>query len=327
MAELVKYEKGEVIFEAGATSREMYIIKSGLLSIYITKKAQVIELATLGDGEVLGEMAFFDGAPRSASAKALKDTDLLVVSFKDMDSQLAKLPAWLRSVISTILPRIRKANDKLKSLEETSASASSKSTKTSKVEPLELIRICSYVLLSIQKYGSEVEKGDLIESKVLEENAYSIFDIPQGKFIQVLDILEEAELIEKDENKILLKDMMLLQGFIKYYEDEQGKPVAERVVLNQQNYKALEILVKYHGNEEPCPDDPKLTRTYLEDAIANAKEITGMKVSPSFFDGLVEIGLIKNKTVYRNNKVGVDYKRKDLHDIYPFQTIIAKLYA
>ena len=56
MAETVKYEKGQVLFQAGATSREMYIIKAGLLSIYITKKEQTIELATIGDGEVLGEM-------------------------------------------------------------------------------------------------------------------------------------------------------------------------------------------------------------------------------------------------------------------------------
>ena len=128
MADLLRINKGDVLFEAGATSREMYIVKSGLLSIYIKKKEQVIELASLSGGEVLGEMAFFDGAPRSASAKALSDTELLVVSFKDMDSQMQKLPAWLRSVISTILSRIRKANDRLKSLEDTSASATAKAT-------------------------------------------------------------------------------------------------------------------------------------------------------------------------------------------------------
>jgi CRP-like cAMP-binding protein len=327
LAEVVVYEKGQVLFEAGAKSREMYIIKEGLLSIYIKKKEQIIELATLGDGEVLGEMAFFDGAPRSASAKALSETELMVVSFTDMDKQLQKLPGWLRSVISTILPRIRKANDRIKSMESTSAAGSSKSTKKSKVEPMEVIRISSYVLLTFQKYGSEIDDGYLIEAKVLEENAYRVFEIPQGKFIQMLDILQDVGLIKNENSNVHLTDMTLLQGFIKYFEEEQGKPIDERIILSSQNFSALEILVKHHGPESESPDEKGMTRSYIEDAIEIAKENMGVNIHKSYFDGLEELELVKNKKVYKNNKIGIDYKRADLHAIYPFQQIIAALFS
>ena len=327
MAELVKYNKGEVLFEAGATSREMYIIKSGLLSIYIKKKAQIIELATLSGGEVLGEMAFFDGAPRSASAKALNDTELLVVSFKDMDSQLKKLPSWLNSVISTILSRIRKANDRLKALEETSASASAKATKISVVEPLEVIRICSFILLTFQKYASEVEDGYLIEMPVLEQKAFRIFEISQGKFIVMLDILEEAGIIKREAKSLLLLDMMLLQGFVKYFEEEQLKATTDRLILTPRDLTALELLLECHGVEEESPTNLGMTRGYIEDIIENATSKKEQNVHKSFFDGLVELGLLKDKMIYKNNKTGVDYNKKDLMGLYPFQKIIAKLFA
>jgi len=326
LAELVKFNKGEILFEAGATSREMYIIKTGLLSIYIKKKDQVIELATLGGGEVLGEMAFFDGAPRSASAKALKDTELLVVSFKDMDAQLKKLPAWLQSVIKTILTRIRKLNDKLRALEQTSASASARASKKSVVEPLEVIRICSYILLTIQKWGSEVDAGDLIDLQVLEQNAFKIFDIPQGKFITVLDILEEVGILEKDNKNVTLLDMMLLQGFIKYFEEEQLKTTDERLILSPRDLSALGVLLECHGPEEDSQSNPGMVRSYIEDAVEIAKEKKKMKIHKSMFGGLEELGLIKDKMVYKNNKVGIDYNKKELNQIYPFQKIISKLF-
>lgn len=69
------YKDGEIILREGSTSREMYVIQSGKV---LVAKGDVV-LATLGEGEIFGEISLLDGQPRSASVKALGDVRVLVI--------------------------------------------------------------------------------------------------------------------------------------------------------------------------------------------------------------------------------------------------------
>lgn len=73
VGELVKLGAGETIWKEGAEGNEMMLVLSG--SVEITKNGK--RLGILGKGEVLGEMAMIDSAPRSASAVTAAATNLL----------------------------------------------------------------------------------------------------------------------------------------------------------------------------------------------------------------------------------------------------------
>ena len=63
--------KGEVIIQEGDFSQELYIVVTGQVRIvkdYGTPHARTLN--HLGVGDFLGEMAIFEGAPRSATAVA-----------------------------------------------------------------------------------------------------------------------------------------------------------------------------------------------------------------------------------------------------------------
>jgi glyoxylase-like metal-dependent hydrolase (beta-lactamase superfamily II) len=64
------YEPGEVIFREGTVGRHMYVIGSGSVSIVTMKAEGEARLASLGKGDIFGEMALVDHLPRSASAVA-----------------------------------------------------------------------------------------------------------------------------------------------------------------------------------------------------------------------------------------------------------------
>jgi predicted GNAT family N-acyltransferase len=66
---LIECSMGELIIKKGATSTGMFIIMSGTVEVRVEGKV----LATLGKGEVLGEMAFLLGSPRSADVYAASD--------------------------------------------------------------------------------------------------------------------------------------------------------------------------------------------------------------------------------------------------------------
>ncbi len=73
------YAKDDLIFSDGDTADYIYFIESGHVYIYIEKFTHKEEICTMGAGEYFGEMAFFSGERRSASAAALLDSTLLRV--------------------------------------------------------------------------------------------------------------------------------------------------------------------------------------------------------------------------------------------------------
>lgn len=82
MADVVKhtFQPGEMIFIEGEPGFIAYVIDEG--KVEIVKKTPDGEkvLATMGRGEVIGEMALIDNALRSASARAAEVTTCMVIS-------------------------------------------------------------------------------------------------------------------------------------------------------------------------------------------------------------------------------------------------------
>ena len=69
-----------MIFSDGDNADHIYFIETGNVSIFIEKFTDQEEISSLGPGDYFGEMAFFSGGLRSASAAALIETTLLCVN-------------------------------------------------------------------------------------------------------------------------------------------------------------------------------------------------------------------------------------------------------
>ncbi|MBW7997684.1 MAG: cyclic nucleotide-binding domain-containing protein [Candidatus Glassbacteria bacterium] len=73
-AENIKCETDEMIFREGDVGHQFFAIRKGKVKIRKEKSGTI--LATLGPGEVFGEMAVLDNQPRSASAISVKSSEL-----------------------------------------------------------------------------------------------------------------------------------------------------------------------------------------------------------------------------------------------------------
>ncbi len=95
----------------------------GNLHILINGKAEVVKavkgskgksLARLDRGSVFGEMSVFDGAPYSASIRALDNCDIFIVRGSDFEKFLKENPVAgheiFRSLIRSISNRLRRTN-------------------------------------------------------------------------------------------------------------------------------------------------------------------------------------------------------------------------
>ena len=67
-----RFRRGEVIFHIGDPGDALFVIVDGEVKISLpSETGEEAILATLRPGDVFGELALLDGAPRSASATAI----------------------------------------------------------------------------------------------------------------------------------------------------------------------------------------------------------------------------------------------------------------
>jgi CRP-like cAMP-binding protein len=113
------YGKNSTLFVEGMTGEILYVIKKG--AVQILKKTGINQetvLATLKEGEFLGEMSLIDNRPRTATARVSEESLLLVMTKKAFNSLLEKYPDISLKVLLVFLrianDRLRKANESIK---------------------------------------------------------------------------------------------------------------------------------------------------------------------------------------------------------------------
>jgi CRP-like cAMP-binding protein len=92
------FKAGEAVFKAGDEGNALYIIERGSADVLMSGEGGDApqSIASLGPGDVFGEMALLSGKPRTATICALTDLALLEIERKDFerllsgDSQMAK---------------------------------------------------------------------------------------------------------------------------------------------------------------------------------------------------------------------------------------------
>lgn len=75
------FRKGETIYDYGDPGEKIYIVRSGLAEVWIENdEGHRLVVSEPCAGDVFGEISFLDGGPRSATARALEDTECLTLT-------------------------------------------------------------------------------------------------------------------------------------------------------------------------------------------------------------------------------------------------------
>ena len=108
------FPAGTRVFHEGDSSDACYIVSEG--SFRVTREhsdGRAITLATLGPGEIFGELAMLDGDTRSASAESITDGTLLALPANDVRGLLARNPEIALKLVAGLVRRLRAANARL----------------------------------------------------------------------------------------------------------------------------------------------------------------------------------------------------------------------
>jgi CRP/FNR family cyclic AMP-dependent transcriptional regulator len=107
--EIRRVRAGGVIFREGEPADELFVIKSGHVRIQIGNRT----IAELTADNLFGEMALIDSEPRSATAMAITDVELVPVSERQFLFLVSQTPYFGLKVMRTLAQRLRVMNKDL----------------------------------------------------------------------------------------------------------------------------------------------------------------------------------------------------------------------
>ncbi len=101
------FAAGDTVFVEGDPGDAAYLVESGRVEVFVQEGGVRRSVNTLGPGEIFGEMAIVDGAPRSAGVVTMEGTSLIVISREYFQQKMEATDPVLRLFLQVILHRLR----------------------------------------------------------------------------------------------------------------------------------------------------------------------------------------------------------------------------
>ena len=111
------YPKNTILFMEGDTAGQLYIIESGLVSVYTdSADGKQLILNFLSDGDCFGELSLLDNKPRSASVMTLADSKFAPLPAKYLKPFCGITPIYTTPLICELAGKVRQLTENVKDM-------------------------------------------------------------------------------------------------------------------------------------------------------------------------------------------------------------------
>jgi CRP/FNR family transcriptional regulator len=180
------YKRGDPLFRKDDPGTHLYVVLDGAVKIALPGEfGQEALVAIMRTGEFFGELALFDGSPRSASATALEDTRAALLARDDFLGFLEAHPTAMRVVLDALAKTIRRLSDRVEDLVFLDVPS----------------RVAKY-LLDLAK----VDGKERLELTLTQDELAAFIGASRVSVNRVLGDLERREIIEIRRRHIVIRD-------------------------------------------------------------------------------------------------------------------------
>jgi CRP/FNR family transcriptional regulator, cyclic AMP receptor protein len=149
-----RLERGDVLFREGDRGDRLYVIGEGKIKLGLTSSdGRENLLAILGPGEMFGELSLFDPGPRTATATAVAETQIIALHHEDLTTFLSGRPAVATTMLAALARRLRRTNETLSDLVFTDVPG----------------RVAKALLDLSSRFGRQSEDGILVAHDLTQE--------------------------------------------------------------------------------------------------------------------------------------------------------------
>ena len=163
IAKFTTFEENEFVCRQGELDQDLFAIISG--SVSIRKGTRL--LATLGPGEVVGELAFLDDQPRSADVEAASPLRLIQLPSAEFQFLVERHGTLSRQLLRVLAERVRRTSSHQERVDQLVRAYRERGHVVSSLDPLGFAKVRPHPELSPTYYGLEENDLKLSYSVVL----------------------------------------------------------------------------------------------------------------------------------------------------------------
>jgi CRP/FNR family transcriptional regulator, cyclic AMP receptor protein len=189
--------RNQTLFRAGDACDGCYRVSEGLLKVSVTAPSNRERiLAILGPGALVGELSLIDGAARSASVAAIRESKLAFLRREDFDAFGDAHPEVYRHISALLARHLRDNNEALVATSFLSVKG----------------RAARALLSLADAFGREVGSGRiLIHQKVSQGDVAAMAGIARENLSRILQEWKRAALIKKLASYYCVEDKAALE--------------------------------------------------------------------------------------------------------------------
>jgi len=147
-------KKGNTLFQEGDAGDRLYIVTEGKIKLsHASGDGRESVLMVLGPGDMFGELSLFDPGPRTATAVAVTDSQVLGLGNTDLNPWLAGRPEVAQKLLQALAHRLRRTNETMSDLVFADVPG----------------RVAKALLELGEKFGSKTEAGIYVNHDLTQE--------------------------------------------------------------------------------------------------------------------------------------------------------------
>jgi CRP-like cAMP-binding protein len=208
LARAQRYPARHTIVAQGDESADLFLIIDGRLRVSsCNANGDEVVLSIMGPGEVFGEMALLDGAPRSATVSTLDACQLLVIEAGAFHALLRQMPTLAQSLMKVMARRIRTLSDR-----------------TQDVALLDVESHLAKVLLALaRRFGDHSRSGQTaITLKLSQQELASMVGATRELVNRRLRAWVERGIVELVSGSLVIKQRQALEAMVGEDFDDEG---------------------------------------------------------------------------------------------------------
>jgi CRP-like cAMP-binding protein len=209
LARAQRYPARQTIVSQGDESGDLFLIIDGRLRVSsCNANGDEVVLSIMGPGEVFGEMALLDGAPRSATVSTLDACQLVVIEAGAFHALLRQMPTLAQSLMKVMARRIRTLTDR-----------------TQDVALLDVESHLAKVLLALAaRFGDHSRSGQTaITLKLSQQELASMVGATRELVNRRLRAWAQRGIVELVSGSLVIKQRQALEAMVGEDFDDEGQ--------------------------------------------------------------------------------------------------------
>lgn len=320
-----KLKKGEVLIREGDSIENIYLIKSGRVTLFVERSGKKIELGQLNAGQIIGEKALFGPSKLSFSVMAANEVSYLEVPVKLIEPTFAGLSGIIKGVTKGVVDALTDTRKALQSIKmETDAIPCGQKF---------IAKVFATIYMTTNMTGQKKDDHVLVAWNTLKLYANRIFLEPHSRVYSVVEILTKlkyAEMVytkndegEEEFSDIKFFNVKVIEDFSDFYQYQYYKPgKSELIVIDRLAMKLAGALAALSENAEL--DHKRAVNLDYETLVVDMKSKFNIELKTNHFELLEKKGLFAQKKS-RNDKVYLSFDREEFRKSYTFWQILHEI--